>query len=99
MKIGDSLLPCFWWIPVANDESGAWQSYWMRMDPGARSPQHIHESTELLLVTQGVFTDGDNESYGPGEIVVYAAGSDHSSYSTEGCIALVVTRTSSRLLK
>lgn len=27
MKIGDSVLPGFFWIPVAEDERGAWTSY------------------------------------------------------------------------
>ena len=54
MKIGDTVLPGFSWIPVADDEGGAWSSYWMRLQPGARSFEHRHDSTELIMVLDGV---------------------------------------------
>ncbi|MBR8184211.1 cupin domain-containing protein [Burkholderia ambifaria] len=97
MKIGGTVLPDFHWIPVAQDENGAWQSYWMRMRPGARSPEHVHESTELLFVEHGVFADGDGVDYLPGDMVVYRAGSRHTSYSKEGCVVLVVARAASTI--
>ncbi|WP_246217080.1 hypothetical protein [Paraburkholderia panacisoli] len=55
MKIGETVLPGFFWIPVAEDENGAWRSYWMRLQSGARSFEHQHDSTELILVLDGVF--------------------------------------------
>jgi len=97
MTIGDAVLPGFFCIPLAKDECGAWSSYWMRMDAGALSPQHLHLTTELLVIREGVFTDNDGADYGPGEAVVYHAGSRHTSSTREGCIALVVTRSSSRI--
>lgn len=97
MTIGETVLPGFSWISLAEDEGGAWSSYWMRMDAGASSPEHVHVTTEMLFVWRGTFTDGDGPDYGPGETVIYQAGSRHRSLSKEGCIVLVVTRSPSTI--
>jgi anti-sigma factor ChrR (cupin superfamily) len=97
MKIGPNVLSGFSWIPISGDESGHWSSYWMRLDPGARSPVHKHESTELVMVFEGVFTDDDGCNYLPGHTVTYPAGSQHSTASTSGCTVLVVANTESSI--
>lgn len=90
MMIGDSALQGFSWIPVALDESGAWTSYWMRLEAGARSMLHRHDGTELIMVLEGIFTDDDGADFLPGQTVAYPAGSRHSTYSAQGCTVLVV---------
>jgi hypothetical protein len=52
MMIAGQRHPGFWIIPIVDDESGAWTSYWMRLDAGARSLMHTHTSTELLLIME-----------------------------------------------
>lgn len=98
MKIGETVLPGFFWIPVADDENGAWSSYWMRLQPGARSFEHQHDSTELILILDGVFTDDDGTHFLPGQTVTYAAGSRHSTSSEEGCTVLVVAHTGATIV-
>jgi anti-sigma factor ChrR (cupin superfamily) len=98
MKIGATVLPGFLWIPVADDENGAWSSYWMRLQPGARSFEPQHDSTELILVLDGVFTDDDGTDFLPGQTVCYAAGSRHSTSSQAGCTVLVVAHTGSTIV-
>ena len=98
MKIGETVLHGFFWIPVANDERGAWSSYWMRLQPGARSFEHKHDSTELILILEGVFTDDDGTDFLPGQTVSYPAGSRHSTSSKEGCTVLVVAHTGSTIV-
>ncbi|CAB3718427.1 cupin domain-containing protein [Paraburkholderia rhynchosiae] len=98
MKIGDRVLPGYLWIPVADDENGAWSSYWMRVDAGASSPEHQHDSTELVMVMNGVFTDDDGADFLPGQTVTYPAGSRHSSSSRVGCTVLVVAHTGSKIV-
>ncbi|CAB3793726.1 hypothetical protein LMG28614_03749 [Paraburkholderia ultramafica] len=98
MKIGETLLPGFFWIPVAEDEGGAWSSYWMRLQPGARSFEHQHDSTELVMILDGVFTDDDKTDFLPGNTVCYAAGSRHSTSSAQGCTVLVVAHTGSTIV-
>jgi anti-sigma factor ChrR (cupin superfamily) len=98
MTIGEAVLPGFFWIPVAHDEQGAWSSYWMRLQPGARSYEHRHESTELILILEGVFTDDDGTDFLPGHTVAYPAGSRHSTSSKEGCTVLVVEQAASTIV-
>lgn len=98
MKIGDQILAGYFWIPVADDEKGAWSSYWMRVEAGACSPDHQHDSTELVMVLDGVFTDDDGADFLPGETVTYPAGSRHSTSSTVGCTVLVVAQTGSSIV-
>ncbi|ACC75871.1 cupin domain-containing protein [Paraburkholderia phymatum] len=98
MKIGETALPGFFWIPVAEDECGAWTSYWMRLEPGARSLAHRHDSTELILILDGVFTDDDGTDFLPGQTVCYAAGSRHSTSSAQGCTVLVVAHSGSTVV-
>ncbi|TCK33606.1 ChrR-like protein with cupin domain [Paraburkholderia sp. BL8N3] len=98
MKIGETVLPGFFWIPVANDETGTWNSYWMRLGAGARSFEHRHESTELILVLEGVFTDNDGADFLPGQTASYPAGSRHSTSSEKGCTVLVVEGTASSMV-
>jgi mannose-6-phosphate isomerase-like protein (cupin superfamily) len=98
MKIGDTVLPGFFSIPVAQDESGAWTSYWMRLEAGARSFEHRHDSTELIVIFDGVFTDDDGADFHPGDTVSYPAGSRHSTSSKSGCTVLVVARSESSIV-
>ncbi|MDR5740701.1 MULTISPECIES: cupin domain-containing protein [unclassified Caballeronia] len=89
--------PGFSIIPIVDDESGAWTSYWMRLDAGARSLFHTHTSTELLIVMDGVYTDQDATDFTAGQVVTFPAGTSHWSYSREGCTVLVVTNSESAL--
>ncbi|CAB3722974.1 hypothetical protein LMG27174_05139 [Paraburkholderia rhynchosiae] len=98
MKIAETVLPGFFWIPVADDESGAWSSYWMRLQPGAHSFEHQHDSTELVVILEGVFTDDDGADFLPGQAVSYPAGSRHSTSSKDGCTVLVVAHTGSTIV-
>lgn len=97
MMIEGQRHPGFWIIPIVDDEIGAWTSYWMRLDAGARSLMHTHTSTELLLIMQGVYTDQDGTDITAGQVVTYPAGTSHWSHSREGCTVLVVTNSDSEL--
>lgn len=91
MVLGDVVLPGFHWQSLGRDEAGGWDAYWMRVDPGARSPEHVHPATELLHIHQGSLWDGQALCLRAGDVAVFAAGSRHHTHSAEGCIALVVT--------
>ncbi|MFM0150110.1 cupin domain-containing protein [Paraburkholderia sp. RL18-085-BIA-A] len=70
----------------------------MRLQPGARSFEHLHDSTELILILDGAFTDDDGTDFLPGHTVCYPAGSRHSTSSKEGCTVLVVAHTGSTIV-
>jgi anti-sigma factor ChrR (cupin superfamily) len=97
MMIENERLPGFWFIPIVDDSSGQWTSYWMRLEPGAESLVHTHTSTELLLILDGIYTDQDGTDFTARQVVTYPAGSTHRSYSRDGCTVLVVTNTESTL--
>jgi len=92
LQIGGTDIPGYFWIPLSDDEEGGWSSYWMKVEPGACGPEHRHDTTELIFVAEGVFTDSDGVSFLAGDVVTYPAGSSHSSSSASGCIVLVVAR-------
>ncbi|KIG01633.1 ChrR-like cupin domain containing protein [Burkholderia sp. MR1] len=97
MLIEGTRHPGFWIIPIVDDESGAWTSYWMRLDAGAKSLFHTHASTELLFIMDGIYTDQDGTDFSPRQAVTYPAGTSHWSHSREGCTVLVVTNAESTL--
>lgn len=99
MQLDGCPLPGFSWQPLTGDEANAWAAYWMRLETEARSPVHEHPSTELLLIHEGTLHDDNGMIYGPGDVVVFAAGSTHSTFSPSGCCALVVACTQARLLE
>jgi mannose-6-phosphate isomerase-like protein (cupin superfamily) len=98
LQIGATDIPGYFWIPLSDDEGGGWSSYWMRIEPGARGPMHLHDTTELIFVTEGIFTDSDGVHFPAGYVITYPAGSSHSSSSENGCTVLVVARTGSHLV-
>lgn len=90
MALGDHPLSGFHWHVLPGDEAGSWEAYWMRVEPGATSPIHVHPSTELLLIHEGSLVDMDGKTYEAGDVVVFPAGSRHFTHSPAGCRALVV---------
>jgi anti-sigma factor ChrR (cupin superfamily) len=98
LQIGKSEIPGYFWIPLSDDEGGGWSSYWMRIEAGAHGPMHLHDTTELLFVSDGVLTDSDGVHFQAGHVLTYAAGSRHSTSSESGCTVLVVARTGSSLV-
>lgn len=91
MVLGGVALPGFHWWPLSGDDAGRWDAYWMKVDAGATSPEHVHPATELLHIHEGELVDGDGCVYGPGDVAIFAAGSRHHTHSPKGCRALVVT--------
>lgn len=55
--------------------------------PGAAFGEDAHSLPEILLVTEGVFGDGEAE-YGKGSVIVGAPGSVHFPQSKDGCTVL-----------
>ena len=98
MYLDATPLPGFSWISIGADQQGAWSSYWMKVDRGARSPVHEHSTTELILILKGVLTDDDGAEFKVGEVVIYAAGSSHATYSKDGCTVLVVAQQGSSVV-
>ena len=63
--------------------------YIYKMEPGARSTPHRHGGAEEFLMIEGELIDNDGTIYRPGDVVWLAAGTEHTSYSPEGCVIAV----------
>ncbi|HJZ87065.1 MAG TPA: cupin domain-containing protein [Polyangia bacterium] len=64
----------------------------VRLDPGARFPHHLHRGQEVALLLQGQLSDADTgEIFGAGDWVLRPAGSAHSVVALSGgCLFAVV---------
>lgn len=67
--------------------------HFFKMAPGALSPGHEHTCNEYFYVIEGDLVDNDGTRYGPGDMVMLRAGTQHSSHSPSGCTLLVYIET------
>jgi len=69
-----------------------------RIAPGRSVPFHHHEGAEITLVLEGGFTD-EFGSYGPGDISIHEAGSEHQPVADNDgeCIVFAVNEGNIRL--
>lgn len=63
--------------------------YLYKMEPGSSSAPHIHGGAEEFYVIEGELTDHDGTTYKTGDMVWLAPGTEHNSYSENGCIVAV----------
>ena len=80
-----------WHKITYNKESGQ-GTYVLKMDPGTTSLPHEHINYEEFLMLDGELIDPDNKVFKKGDLVTYAPGSSHSSYTKNGCLILVFMR-------
>ncbi len=64
-----------------------------RMAPGATTTPHEHTCDEHFLVLKGELTDNDGFTYRQGDLVLLKKGTQHSSYSENGCVLAVFIAT------
>lgn len=79
------------WIHVLfdetqDDERGADMAF-LKYEPGAFIPGHVHMGFETVLVLQGDYIE-NGISYKPGQLIVRAPGTCHSMASKNGCLIL-----------
>ena len=63
--------------------------YIYKMEPGASSTPHRHGGAEEFYVIEGELTDNDGTVYSAGDVVWLAPGTEHNSYSENGCTVAV----------
>ena len=81
-----------WHKISSNKKKGGQGSYVLKMEPGARSLLHEHNGFEEFLMLEGELIDLDNKVFKKGDFVTFKPGSQHSSYTKEGCLILVFMR-------
>ena len=60
-----------------------------RMEPGATTITHTHASDEEFYIIEGDIVDHDGARYGAGDLVWLRKGTEHNSYSPNGCLIVV----------
>ena len=88
-----SVNPGMSWHKITYNQKTGQGSYILKMDPGAQSTPHIHENYEEFLMLDGELIDFDNKIFKKGDFVTFEPGSNHSSYTKNGCLVLVFMRT------
>jgi anti-sigma factor ChrR (cupin superfamily) len=81
------------WHKISYDKKNGGQgSYLLKMEPGAKSLLHEHTGYEEFLMLEGELIDPDNKVFRKGDFVTFEPGSQHSSYTKDGCLILVFMR-------
>jgi uncharacterized cupin superfamily protein len=60
-----------------------------KMDPGYTTIPHQHRGNEEFLILSGDLTDNDGTVYREGDLVLMKDGTQHSSYTENGCVIAV----------
>lgn len=88
---GDAI-PGMNWHKITYDQKTGQGTYILKMEPGAKSKLHEHVNFEEFIMLDGQLIDPDNNVFKKGDIVTYEPGSQHSSYTKNGCLILVFMR-------
>lgn len=59
----------------------------LKYEPGAYVPGHVHIGFELVVVIQGDYIE-NGQTFTPGSLVLRSPGTCHSMASREGCVIL-----------
>ena len=73
-------------------DNGGQGTYILKMEPGAKSLSHEHTGFEEFFMLEGELIDSDNKVFKKGDFVYFEPGSQHSSYTKNGCLVLVFMR-------
>ena len=60
-----------------------------RMPAGMKTRAHRHNGHEQFLILEGELVESDGTVLKPGDMVFYRDGTEHSSYTPNGCLLAV----------
>jgi anti-sigma factor ChrR (cupin superfamily) len=60
-----------------------------RMPAGMKSRRHIHNGHEQFLILEGELIESDGTVFKTGDMVFYADGTEHDSFTANGCLLAV----------
>jgi len=69
-----------------------------RMAPGTTTDSHRHTGDEEWFMLEGDLTDNDGTRYKAGDLVWMKEGTEHNSYSENGCTLVVFIEKAEALL-
>lgn len=83
VALGDSVLQ------LDNDQPLGIGFHVYRMPAGMTSRPHRHNGHEQFLVIEGELIDNDGTVFGKGDLVWFRSGTEHASYTPNGCLLAV----------
>ena len=86
------------WHKISYDKKKGQGTYVLKMEPGAKSIPHEHINYEEFYMLDGELTDIDGKVFKKGDIVSFEPGSQHSSYTKNGCLILVFMRSRNKTI-
>ena len=86
------------WHKISYDKKKGQGTYVLKMEPGAKSIPHEHMNYEEFYMLDGELIDVDGKVFKKGDIVSFEPGSQHSSYSKNGCLILVFMRSRNKTI-
>ena len=87
------VVPGMSWHKISyTKDNGGQGTYVLKMEPGTKSLLHEHTGFEEFLMLDGELIDLDGKIFKKGEFVSFEPGSQHSSYTKNGCLVLVFMR-------
>ena len=60
-----------------------------RMPAGMKTRSHRHNGHEQFLILQGELVESDGTVFRAGDLVFYRDGTEHNSYTPDGCLLAV----------
>ena len=87
------VVPGMSWHKISySKENGGHGTYILKMDAGTKSLPHQHNGFEEFLMLDGELIDPDGKIFKEGDFVSFEPGSQHSSFTKNGCLVLVFMR-------
>ena len=80
------------WHKISFNKKTNFGTYISKLDPGTKTLPHIHTGYEEFLILNGELTDPDGKIFKEGDFVSFEPGSQHSSFTKNGCLVLVFMR-------
>jgi len=77
------------WLPISYRKDSQVGSYFMRMQPGAKTIAHDHPGHEEFLVLESELIDSDGTVFKAGDFVSFTPGTHHWSRTETGCVLAV----------
>ena len=78
------------WLPLSKDEDLQHEVFIIRFEANSSSSLHRHNGYEEFYVLDGELIDADGEVFKKGDYIKFEKGSEHSSFSKNGCTLLVI---------
>jgi anti-sigma factor ChrR (cupin superfamily) len=86
------------WHKISFDEKTNFGTYISKLEPGTKTPPHIHTGIEEFFLLEGELIDSDGTIFKKGDFVSYFSNSSHSSFTEKGCLILTFMRGHNNLI-